>query len=66
MGNDELLKQIAKLQEVTGCGKMQCKKALDYSKGNIDLAVAYLKAKNLAVATPNLTFDERVQRFLRK
>lgn len=53
--------QVDKVQEITGLGKMQCKEALDYSKGNIDLAVAYLKAKNLAVATPNLTFDERVQ-----
>ncbi|HCL4480142.1 TPA: hypothetical protein N2D99_002228 [Clostridium botulinum] len=41
-----------------------CKHALEYSKGDEEIAIAYIKSKTLAVATPNLTFDERIQYFL--
>lgn len=57
---------IKKLREHTGCSMMQCKSALEYSKGDLSLSIAYLKALTIAVATPNLTFDERVQFFLRR
>lgn len=43
-----------------------CRDALDYSQGKINLAIAYLKAETLAVATPKLNFDERVQCFYKE
>lgn len=55
---------INELREKTGCGLLDCKKALDYAKGNENIAIAYIKAKTLAVATPKLTFDERVKLFM--
>lgn len=55
--------EIQHLKEWSGCSLANCKDAWLYSKGNYDLAVAYLKAKGIAIATPGLTFDERVQRF---
>lgn len=59
--------QMAKeLSVETGMGLRNCAKAYDYANGDHDIAVAYLKAKTLAVATPGLSFDERVQRFLEK
>lgn len=57
---------IQKLREETGCGLMECKKALEYGNGDFAIAIAYLKAKGFAVATPGLTFDERVKLFLTK
>lgn len=57
---------VKKLSAETGMGAHNCAKAYDYAKGDHDVAVAYLKAKTLAVATPGLSFDERVQRFLEK
>lgn len=38
---------------------MLCKEAIEYAKGDEQVAIAYLKAKGLAVATPSLTFDQR-------
>lgn len=57
---------IQKLREKTGCGLIDCKKALEYGDGDFAIAIAYLKAKGFAVATPGLTFDERVKYFLTK
>ena len=56
--------EVVKLREYSGEDMMNCKKALVYSDGDWNKAVAYLKAKGLAVATSNLTFDERVEIFL--
>lgn len=63
MGNRiEISKQfIQELKEKTGCSLIDCKKALEYGEGDLDIAIAYLKAKGFAVATPKLTFDERVE-----
>lgn len=58
-----MIEKIRALREKTGCGMMDCKNALAYSKGDFDIAIAYLDAKHLAVATPNMTFDERVKSF---
>lgn len=58
--------QIKQLSAETGIGLHNCTKAYNYANGDHDLAIAYLKAKTLAVATPGLSFDERVQRFLEK
>ena len=57
---------ILALREKTGVGLLECKNAALYSNGDMDLAIAYLKAKTLAVATPKLSFDERVQQFYQK
>jgi translation elongation factor EF-Ts len=57
---------VKQLSLETGMGMHNCAKAYEYANGDHDLAVAYLKAKTLAVATPGLNFDERVQFFLRK
>lgn len=56
--------KIKQLNTETGMGLHNCTKAYDYANGDHDLAIAYLKAKTLAVATPGLSFDERVRRFL--
>ncbi|HEY8500660.1 MAG TPA: translation elongation factor Ts [Clostridia bacterium] len=41
---------VKELREMTGCGMMDCKKALVESNGNIDKAVEYLREKGLAAA----------------
>ena len=57
---------IKELREKTGVGMMFCRKAIEYSNGNEKIAMAYIKAKTLAIATPKLTFDERVKIFIEK
>jgi hypothetical protein len=54
---------IKRLNYITCAGMGMCKKALEYSNGDHETAIAYIKAKTLAVSTPKLTFDERVQYF---
>ncbi|XZH78889.1 hypothetical protein ACSW8S_18640 (plasmid) [Clostridium perfringens] len=48
-----------------GCSLHDSKEALKYADGNEEIVLAYLKAKTLAVATPNLSLDERAQSFLK-
>lgn len=60
------IKAIKELRERTGCGMAMCGRAYDYAKGDEKISIAYVRAKGLAVATPGLTFDERVQRFIEK
>ena len=55
--------RILKLRDETGVGLRLCKEAIDYANGDYELEKAYIKAKTLAVATPKLTFDERVMLF---
>ena len=43
-------KDVAALRTKTGCGMMDCKKALVESKGNFDEAIKYLREKGLSVA----------------
>lgn len=60
------VEDIQRLRNLTGVGMRQCRDAVFYAKehrGGEKLALAYLKAKGIAVATPNLTFDERVLSF---
>jgi translation elongation factor EF-Ts len=55
------------LRNVSHCPLAMCKKAIEYAEehnGDDYMAIAYLKAKTLAVATPGLSFDERVRRFM--
>ncbi|GMB10967.1 MAG: elongation factor Ts [Candidatus Improbicoccus devescovinae] len=42
---------VKKLRKKTGCGMMDCKKALQNSDGNIDLAVVFLRERGLASAS---------------
>ncbi len=42
---------VKNLRERTGCGMMDCKKALTESNGDFDKAVEYLREKGLAAAT---------------
>jgi len=44
-------KDVAALREKTGCGMMDCKKALTASEGNMDVAIDFLREKGLAAAT---------------
>lgn len=44
-------KDVAALRAKTGCGMMDCKKALESSGGDMDKAVDYLREKGLAAAT---------------
>jgi elongation factor Ts len=44
-------KDVAALREKTGCGMMDCKKALTESEGNMDAAIDFLREKGLAAAT---------------
>ena len=41
---------IRQLREKTGAGMMDCKKALDESKGDIELAVEWLRKKGINTA----------------
>jgi len=41
---------VKELREVTGCGMMDCKKALTETNGDFDKAVDYLREKGLATA----------------
>ncbi len=41
---------VKKLREMTGCGMMDCKKALTESDGDFDKAVEFLREKGLAAA----------------
>lgn len=43
-------KDVAALRETTGCGMMDCKKALTESEGNMEKAVELLREKGLAAA----------------
>ncbi len=43
-------KDVQALREKTGCGMMDCKKALVETEGNIDAAIDYLREKGLAQA----------------
>lgn len=44
-------KDVAALREKTGCGMMDCKKALTASEGNMEVAIDFLREKGLAAAT---------------
>ena len=44
-------KDVKDLREKTGCGMMDCKKALTESNGDMEKAIEYLREKGLAAAT---------------
>ena len=41
-------KDVAALRETTGCGMMDCKKALTEADGNVEKAIELLREKGLA------------------
>jgi len=41
---------VKNLREMTGCGMMDCKKALTEADGNIDKAIEILREKGLAAS----------------
>ena len=43
-------KDVMKLREMTGCGMMDCKKALTETDGDMDKAIEFLREKGLATA----------------
>ena len=43
-------KDVAALREKTGCGMMDCKKALTEAEGNMDKAIDLLREKGLAAS----------------
>ena len=42
--------QVKELREMTGCGMMDCKKALTATEGDMDKAMEFLREKGLATA----------------
>ena len=55
---------IKELREISGTGLHECKKAIEYCKAHTDCTpLGYLMTCGIAIATPNLTFDERVKKF---
>ena len=67
MLNEEDKVLVQNLVRETGCGYHLGFKALDfvkkYNTDNDITMLGYVKAKTLAVATPNLSFLERVKEF---
>lgn len=58
--------QIKALRDKTGCSLRMCRDAWIYAEerqGDENMALAYCRAKTLAVKT-HCTFDERVQKFM--
>ena len=41
---------VKELREITGCGMMDCKKALTETNGDMDKAIEFLREKGLATA----------------
>jgi len=48
-------KMVADLRTQTGCGMMDCKKALSETNGDFDAAIKFLREKGLAVAAKKAT-----------
>ena len=45
--------QVKELRELTGCGIMDCKKALTETDGNTEKAIDWLREKGMAKAEKN-------------
>ena len=59
-----LANDVNRLHNETGCGLLECRKAIEYAKSHDGCTpLGYLKAKGIAVATPRYTFEERVRWF---
>ena len=49
---------VNELRQATGCGLMDCKKALIECEGDMEKAVMYLREKGLAISPDVYTVDE--------
>ncbi len=64
MYDEEMRMKIKRLREMSGVGSYDCRKAIEYCKAHPDCTpIGYLRAKSFAVATPKLSFYERVKLF---
>lgn len=64
MYNEEMRMDVKRLREMSGAGSYDCRKAIMYCRDHPDCTpMGYLRAKAFAVATPKLTFHERVKMF---
>lgn len=60
------IERIRELAAATGCPFSLCASAISYAKNHEGCTpMGFLKAKGIAVATPNMTFEERVRMFSR-
>ena len=50
---------VKNLREQTGCGMMDCKKALTEADGNFEKAIEYLREKGLAAAQKKASRPKR-------
>ena len=58
------LDQVLRLRRITGAGLMACRNAILYAQEHEACTPeGYLKAKTLAVSTPNISFEQRVRLF---
>lgn len=59
-----MIEKVKILREKTGMSLILCKRAILYTKNHKGCtALGYLKARSIAIATPNMTFEERVRKF---
>jgi translation elongation factor EF-Ts len=59
-----MIEKIKLLKEKTGMSLTLCKRAILYTKNHKGCtALGYLKAHSIAIATPNMTFEEKVRKF---
>jgi len=57
-------KEVIALRDKTYCSLKKCKEAFDYAEKHEGCTPeGYLRAVHNAVATPGLSFEERVRRF---
>lgn len=55
---------VMRIRDMTQCGLSMCKSALVEANGDMERAIAILLSKSIAVASPGLTNDERVDSFM--
>lgn len=59
-----LRNQTEILRNQTGMSFTLCKRAILYAENHKGCtALGYLKARSIAITTPNMTFEERVRKF---
>ena len=59
-----MIEKVKILREKTGMSLTLCKRAILYTKIHKGCtALGYLKARSIAIATPNMAFEERARKF---
>ena len=54
MPEDNILKKVKKLRDITGVGFKDCKTAIDENNGDIDKSIEYLRKKGIAKASKRM------------